>query len=42
MDLHLDRLGEYLDEYPEEPGQGGFDNERKVYQAFHICHRTEL
>ncbi|MGG4106017.1 hypothetical protein AAXB25_19115 [Paenibacillus lautus] len=34
MDLHLDRLGEYLDEYPEEPGQGGFDNERKVYQAF--------
>lgn len=27
MDLHLDRLGDYLDEYPEESGQGGFDNE---------------
>ncbi|KQL43613.1 MerR family transcriptional regulator [Brevibacillus choshinensis] len=27
MDVHLDRLGEYLDEHPEEPGQGGFDNE---------------
>ncbi|GED66890.1 hypothetical protein BRE01_05920 [Brevibacillus reuszeri] len=27
MDLHLDRLGEYLDEHPEEPGQGGFKNE---------------
>ena len=27
MDLHLDRLGEYLDKHPEETGQGGFDNE---------------
>ncbi|MET3292898.1 UNVERIFIED_CONTAM: DNA-binding transcriptional MerR regulator [Brevibacillus sp. OAP136] len=27
MDLHLGRLGEYLDEHPEEPGQGGFDCE---------------
>ncbi|WP_142066547.1 MerR family transcriptional regulator [Brevibacillus sp. AG162] len=27
MDRHLDRLGEYLDEHPEEPGQGGFDYE---------------
>jgi DNA-binding transcriptional MerR regulator len=27
MDLHLDRLGAYLDEHPEEPGQGGFDHE---------------
>ncbi|WP_134686735.1 MerR family transcriptional regulator [Brevibacillus migulae] len=25
MDLHLDRLGEYLDKHPEEPGEGGFD-----------------
>lgn len=27
MDLHLDRLGEYLDEHPEDSGQGGFDHE---------------
>lgn len=27
METHLDRLGKYLDENPEEPGQGGFDYE---------------